>query len=71
MTNWFDPETRAVRILLFVLMILGLFMAASIPEAYERRGMVFALAYVTFQFGRTLCILILLDRRHTLSAKLF
>lgn len=45
-TNWFDPETRTIRLLLFVLMILGLFMAASIPEAYGSRGTIFASAYV-------------------------
>lgn len=66
-TNWFDPETRTIRLLLFVLMILGLFMAASIPEAYGSRGTIFASAYVAIQVGRTLCVVILLDRRHTLT----
>lgn len=66
-TNWFDPETRTIRLLLFVLMILGLFMAASIPDAYGERGIIFASAYVAIQFGRTLCVVLLLDRRHTLT----
>lgn len=66
-TNWFDPETRTIRLMLFVLMILGLFMAAAIPDAYGGRGMIFASAYVAIQFGRTLCVVILLDRRHTLT----
>lgn len=67
-TNWFDPETRAIRILLFVLMILGLVMAAAIPEAYTMRGLIFAGAYVTMQLGRTLVILVLLDKQHLLTA---
>lgn len=66
-TNWFNPELRSIRVLLFVLMVLGLVMAAAIPEAYERRGMVFAFCYVAIQLGRTVCILFLLDKQHHLS----
>ncbi len=67
-TNWFDPRLRPIRILLFVLMILGLLMAAAIPEAYAGRGLIFAASYVTMQVGRTLVIVILLDKQHLLAA---
>src|SRR6186997_3625161 len=32
-TNWLDPERAPVRLLLFVLMLLGLIVSASIPKA--------------------------------------
>ena len=44
-TNWVDPERAPVRLLLFVLMLLGLVVSASIPKAFEERALAFALAY--------------------------
>src|ERR1043165_8450846 len=44
-TNWLDPERAPVRLMLFVLMLLGLVIAASIPQAFQTRGTAFALAY--------------------------
>lgn len=52
-TNWLDPERSAVRLLLFVLMVLGLVMSASIPKAFEERALAFALAYVLSHVGRS------------------
>jgi len=49
MTNWLDPERAPVRVLLFVLMLLGILIAASIPQAFETRGPAFALAYGIFE----------------------
>lgn len=66
-TNWFDPETRSIRILLFVLMIIGMIMAAAIPEAYNGRGYIFAFCYVAIQLGRTISIVSILDKHHHLS----
>lgn len=51
-TNWLDPERAAVRLMLFVLMLGGLVMAASIPKAFEDRALSFALAYVSMQVVR-------------------
>jgi low temperature requirement protein LtrA len=48
-TNWLDPEHAPVRLLLFVLMALGLIISASIPQAFEARGLAFALAYGIFE----------------------
>ncbi len=56
-TNWLDPERNSVRICLFVLMLAGLLLSASIPEAFTKRGLVFAGAYVFMQVGRTLFFL--------------
>ncbi|MGH7461850.1 MAG: low temperature requirement protein A [Longimicrobiales bacterium] len=56
-TNWLDPERIPVRICLFVLMLAGLLLSVSIPEAFAKRGLVFASAYVFMQVGRTLFFL--------------
>lgn len=67
-TNWFDPEAPRIRGLIFAVMLLGLVMAAAIPGAFGERGLVFALAYVTMQVGRTAYIVWELGSRHPLSA---
>lgn len=63
-TNWFDPETKPIRFLLFALMLLGLVVAASIPEAFTTRAEIFAASYVVLQMGRALCILLILGNHH-------
>jgi low temperature requirement protein LtrA len=62
-TNWLDPQTTPVRIGLFVLMLAGLVLSTSIPEAFGARGAGFAAAYVLMQVGRSLFMLWAL-RRH-------
>jgi low temperature requirement protein LtrA len=56
-TNWLDPERVPVRACLFVLMLAGLILSASIPKAFSDLGLVFAAAYVLMQVGRTLFFL--------------
>ncbi|UGY09389.1 low temperature requirement protein A [Phyllobacterium pellucidum] len=56
-TNWLDPATPPVRTMLFALMLAGLVLSTSIPAAFAGRGIVFALAYVSMQLGRTLFML--------------
>lgn len=53
-TNWLDPETLPVRLGLFGLMIAGLLLSSSIPEAFTERGLMFASSFVFMQVGRTL-----------------
>jgi low temperature requirement protein LtrA len=52
-TNLFDPSALPVRLLLVALMLASLLMAVAIPEAFGERGIMFALAYVAIQAGRT------------------
>ena len=52
-TNWLDPAARAVRMLLFALMLLGLVMSAALPHAFDRYGLAFAAAYVAQQLLRS------------------
>ena len=56
-TNWLDPDRTPVRILLFLLMLGGLVLSTSIPQAFEGRGIWFASAYAAMQVGRTLFLL--------------
>lgn len=66
-TNWFNPNIRTIRVLLFALMLIGLIMAAAIPDAFAGRGFVFAISYVAIQVGRTVCILLMLGNKHELT----
>jgi low temperature requirement protein LtrA len=52
-TNWLDPESGPVRILIFATMLVGLVMSASIPQAFGERGLWFALSYIGVQVIRT------------------
>ncbi len=53
-TNWLDPDRQPVRVMLFVLMLAGLILSASIPEAFGEKGLMFAGAFVFMQVGRSL-----------------
>jgi len=52
-TNWLDPEKVPVRVMLFALMLGGLLMSCSIPEAFGDKGLMFACAFAAMQVGRT------------------
>ncbi|MEP7043235.1 MAG: low temperature requirement protein A [Dokdonella sp.] len=56
-TNWLDPERTPVRLCLFALMLGGLVLSASIPQAFAERTLAFIGAYVCMQVGRTLFFL--------------
>lgn len=55
-TNWLDPDRIPVRIMLFVLMLAGLLLSGSIPEAFGEKGLLFAGAYVFMQVGRSIFV---------------
>jgi low temperature requirement protein LtrA len=55
-TNYIDPDKPAVRMVMFVLMLAGLALSASIPHAFGHDGhdgLVFASAYAFMQVVRT------------------
>ncbi len=56
-TNWLDPQKGPVRLMLFALMLAGLLLSASIPEAFAGLGLAFAGAYACMQVGRALFLL--------------
>ena len=66
-TNWFDPERTPMRLLLISLMLVSLLMSVAIPEAFGERGLMFALAYVTIQTGRTAFVVFALERSSSLG----
>jgi low temperature requirement protein LtrA len=51
-TNWLDPDWASVRLLLVGVMMLSLIMSATLPRAYDDRGLWFAGAYAALQVGR-------------------
>jgi low temperature requirement protein LtrA len=53
-TNWLDPDATPVRLMLFALMVAGLLLSTSLPQAFGARGWAFAGAYVAMQLGRSL-----------------
>jgi low temperature requirement protein LtrA len=53
-TNWLDPDRIVVRAMMLALTFAGLLLSASLPEAFEERGLLFAGAYVAMQVGRSL-----------------
>jgi low temperature requirement protein LtrA len=70
-TNWIDPERPAVRLLLTALMLAGLVLSASIPQAFGDRAVPFALAYVTMQGLRDLFMLWALRRHDAVNYRNF
>ena len=66
-TNWFHPDTQYVRLVLVAVMLASLVMSAAIPAAFGEWGLVFALAYVAIQAGRTAFAVLALGASHPLS----
>lgn len=56
-TNWLDPERLPVRICLFAMMLGGLLMSVSLPQAFGERALMFAVSFSSIQVGRTLFFL--------------
>jgi low temperature requirement protein LtrA len=52
MTNWFDPDTAPVRLVLVFVMLASLLMSVAIPEGFSTYALLFACAYSGLQIGR-------------------
>ena len=52
MTNWFDPDTVPVRLVLVFVMLASLLMAVAIPEGFGEHALLFACGYSGLQIGR-------------------
>jgi low temperature requirement protein LtrA len=61
-TNWLDPDKGAVRWMLLALMLLGLLLSTSIPEAFGARALLFVIAYLAMQIGRGIFTIIAMAR---------
>lgn len=61
-TNWLDPARLPVRGVIIGLSLVGLVMSTSIFESFGDRGIVFAIAYVTLQLGRTVFMVLAVAR---------
>jgi low temperature requirement protein LtrA len=70
MTNWFDPETRAVRAILLVGMLASLCGAIAIPDAFDDRAGLFVAGYVGLQVVRNGFMVLATQRSDPLHAPL-
>lgn len=55
-TNWLDPGRVPIRLMVIAIMLASLVMSTSIPEAFGKHGLSFALAYVAIKVGRSLFV---------------
>src|SRR5687768_14826337 len=63
-TNWLDPDTTPVRLMLFLLMLGGLLLSSSIPQAFADRGLMFGVVFASMQVGRTAFVAVAMRGRH-------
>lgn len=68
MTNWFDPDEVAVRIVLLAGMLASLLMAIAIPEAFGDRALLFAAGYVGLQLVRNTFVVLAIHDSEPLRA---
>jgi low temperature requirement protein LtrA len=52
MTNWFDPDTVPVRLVLVFVMLASILMSVAIPQGFGEYALLFACAYSGLQIGR-------------------
>ena len=62
MTNWFDPDTAPVRLVLVFVMAASLLMAVAIPEGFGEHALLFACAYSGLQIGRNAFVVVVTPR---------
>jgi low temperature requirement protein LtrA len=51
--NWVNPDHANVRLMLIALMLGGLALSSSIPDAFGEKGWLFVIAYCGMQIGRS------------------
>jgi len=66
-TNYFDLHARSVRLVLIALAFVSLIMSASLPEAFDGRGLAFALASGAVLIGAQVFAWASVGRRHPLG----
>ncbi|KAK9761197.1 hypothetical protein K7432_014068 [Basidiobolus ranarum] len=59
-TNWFNPDSYLVRLLLLTLMLASLILSSVIPEAFGEQSVLFACMFVAIQLGRTTAVILCL-----------
>jgi low temperature requirement protein LtrA len=66
-TNSFDIGARSLRLVLIGTMFASLIMSASLPQAFDDRGLAFAAGFVAVLVGGTAFLLVSVGRRHHLG----
>ncbi len=62
MTNWFDPESVPVRLVLVVVMLASLLMAIAIPAGFGSRALLFGASYAGLQVVRNAFVVVVTPR---------
>jgi low temperature requirement protein LtrA len=62
MTNWFDPDTVPVRLVLVFVMAASLLMAVAVPEGFGEYALLFACGYSGLQIGRNAFVVAITPR---------
>jgi low temperature requirement protein LtrA len=65
MTNWLNPDSIPVRMMLIGVMLASLLMSIGIPDAFGDRAGIFVVGYLSVQIGRTAWALWALGPRTT------
>ncbi|MEV4542021.1 low temperature requirement protein A [Micromonospora echinaurantiaca] len=58
LTDRYDPQRPEIQMLVVATLVGSLVLAASLPEAFTERGLIFAGVYVAIQFGRGLFLVL-------------
>jgi low temperature requirement protein LtrA len=73
-TSQYDPRRPAIQMVVVGSMFGSMVMAVSLPEAFDKRGISFAVAYVAVQVGRPLFLTLAMrghPQQHVAAAVLF
>ena len=67
LTNYFDVRQRPVRLFVLAMMVASLISSASIPEAFDERGIAFAAGFAAIYLGGCAFGLFVVGRQHHLT----
>lgn len=61
--NWINPDRVRIRVMLLGVMLGSMVMAIALPKAFATNGLLFAVAYLAIQIGRTAFTALIMRRR--------
>ena len=61
--NWINPDRVRIRVMLLSVMLGSMVMAIALPKAFATNGLLFAVAYLVIQIGRTAFTALIMRRR--------
>jgi len=61
--NWINPDRVRIRVMLLGVMLGSMVLAIALPKAFATNGLLFAVAYLAIQIGRTAFTALIMRRR--------